>query len=88
MSSFAFPPPVTCFPPQIIFLHCITQFEGKGGENDLADGFHVADYLKQFHPVEYRILTETPVYFWDKGVAQVKQETTEYHKIVNIPIIV
>ncbi|MPC41954.1 Gamma-butyrobetaine dioxygenase [Portunus trituberculatus] len=74
--------------PGIIFLHCITQFEGKGGENDLADGFHVADYLKQFHPKEYHILTNTPVYFWDKGVAQVKQETTEYHKIVNIPIIV
>lgn len=74
--------------PGIIFLHCITQFEGKGGENDLADGFHIANYLKQFHPREYRILTDTPVYFWDKGVAQVKQETSEYHKIVNIPIIV
>lgn len=74
--------------PGIIFLHCITQFEGQGGENDLADGFQVAEYLKQNHPKEYRLLTDTPVYFWDKGTAQVKQETTEYHKIVNIPIIV
>ncbi|KAG0718618.1 Gamma-butyrobetaine dioxygenase [Chionoecetes opilio] len=74
--------------PGIIFLHCITQFEGQGGENDLTDGFQVAQYLKQHHPREYRILTDTPIYFWDKGVAQVKQETTGYHKIINIPIIV
>lgn len=74
--------------PGIIFLHCITQFEGEGGENDLSDGFQVARYLKEHHPGEYRILTDTPVYFWDKGTAQVKEETTEYHKIINLPILV
>ncbi|XP_068228654.1 gamma-butyrobetaine dioxygenase-like [Palaemon carinicauda] len=74
--------------PGIIFLHCITQFTGHGGENDLADGFWVAEYLKKHHPKEYNILTETPVYFWNKGSALVKQETTEFHKLLNIPLIV
>lgn len=74
--------------PGIIFLHCITQFTGPGGENDLADGFWVAKYLKEHHPQEYNILTETPVYFWNKGSALVEQETTEFHKLLNIPMIV
>ncbi|XP_037796259.1 gamma-butyrobetaine dioxygenase-like [Penaeus monodon] len=74
--------------PGIIFLHCLIQFEGAGGENDLADGFYVAEHLKRHHPREYRLLTETPVYFWNKGSALVAQETTQFHKLLNIPLIV
>ncbi|KAK7078956.1 Gamma-butyrobetaine dioxygenase [Halocaridina rubra] len=74
--------------PGIIFLHCITQFTGPGGENDLADGFWVAKYLQQNHPEEYKTLTETGVYFWNKGSALVAQETTEFYKLLNIPMIV
>ncbi|XP_042873993.1 gamma-butyrobetaine dioxygenase-like isoform X1 [Penaeus japonicus] len=74
--------------PGIIFLHCLTQFEGAGGENDLADGFYVANHLRQHHPQQYRLLAETPVYFWNKGSALVAQETTQFHKLLNIPLIV
>ncbi|KAG7155513.1 Gamma-butyrobetaine dioxygenase-like 5 [Homarus americanus] len=74
--------------PGIIFLHCITQFTGEGGENDLTDGFHVAEYMRRHHPQEYELLTDTPVYFWNKGSALVEQETTEFYKLLNIPMIV
>lgn len=76
------------FHPQIIFLHCITQFEGSGGENDLADGYHVARYLSHHHPEEYHLLTHTPVYFWNKGVTTVDDESREFYKLFNTPIIV
>ncbi|KAK4323385.1 hypothetical protein Pmani_005904 [Petrolisthes manimaculis] len=72
----------------IIFLHCITQFEGSGGENDLADGYHVARYLHQHHPHQYHLLTHTPVYFWNKGVTTVEGEEHQFYKLFNTPIIV
>ncbi|KAK3879448.1 hypothetical protein Pcinc_015981 [Petrolisthes cinctipes] len=72
----------------IIFLHCITQFEGSGGENDLADGYHVSEYLRHHHPHQYHLLTHTPVYFWNKGVTEVEGETQEFYKLFNTPIIV
>ncbi|XP_076056491.1 gamma-butyrobetaine dioxygenase-like [Oratosquilla oratoria] len=74
--------------PGIIFLHCITQHFGEGGENDLIDGFRLAEYIKAHHPEDFRILTQTGVYFWNKGIARVEQETKEFYKLLKIPLIV
>ncbi|XP_071512585.1 gamma-butyrobetaine dioxygenase-like [Panulirus ornatus] len=74
--------------PGIIFLHCIKQFSGSGGENDVVDGFHVAEYLRQLHPHEYQTLANTHVYFWNRGSGSVQRQTKDFHKLLKIPLIV
>ncbi|XP_007885855.1 gamma-butyrobetaine dioxygenase [Callorhinchus milii] len=54
-------------PPGIQFLHCIKQAE-VGGESEIADGFHLANQLRQQYPEAFRILTSTLVDFTDSGV--------------------
>lgn len=53
--------------PGTLFLHCITQHEGPGGETMLADGFYAAQKLKQQDPSSYKILAEIPGQFRDIG---------------------
>ena len=72
---------------QIIFLHCIDQIKSSGGVNQLADGFHIAKLIKLKYPKVYQQLTNNPIYFWNKGQAQVDQETTEFLKLLNVPMI-
>ena len=44
------------FNPQIQFLHCITQHEGSGGDNQFSDGLAIAEQIKQTHPTEWQVL--------------------------------
>ncbi len=34
----------------------------------LVDGFRVAEVMQREHPVQFQILTQTPVVFYDVGV--------------------
>nr|XP_027232158.1 uncharacterized protein LOC113823678 [Penaeus vannamei] len=45
------------------WLSLPAQHEGKGGDNDLADGLNVADVLRERHPDLFQVLVDTPVYF-------------------------
>lgn len=57
------------YPPGTTWLHCIRQYEGKGGENDLSDGFLAVQVLKERHPHHFETLVTTPIYFQDQGYA-------------------
>ena len=59
----------TIFYPQTTWLHCIKQHVGKGGENDLSDGFNAAKILKERQPHHFDTLVNTPIYFQDQGYA-------------------
>ncbi|TDX31726.1 gamma-butyrobetaine dioxygenase [Modicisalibacter xianhensis] len=49
-------------PPDIQLLYCL-QNEAEGGESTFADGFTVAEILRQESPEHFRILSETPIDF-------------------------
>ncbi|MFD2436636.1 clavaminate synthase family protein [Modicisalibacter luteus] len=49
-------------PPDIQLLYCL-QNEAKGGESTFADGFTVAEILREESPEHFRILSETPIDF-------------------------
>lgn len=55
------------YPPGTVWLHCVRQHTGSGGENDLSDGFHAAEILREKNPDLFDTLVRTPVYFQDKG---------------------
>ncbi|KAG0714172.1 Gamma-butyrobetaine dioxygenase [Chionoecetes opilio] len=57
------------YPPGTTWLHCIRQHQGKGGENDLTDGFHAAEILRERHRHHFETLVNTPIYFQDQGYA-------------------
>ena len=60
--------PYYCEPPGIQFLHCIKRTSDvEGGQNQLADGFFVADLLQQVDPKAFRLLCDIPIYYWDYG---------------------
>lgn len=59
------------------------QYDGEGGDSLLADGFHVAEWLRSNEPKTYKILTETDVAWTD--VAQ--ENGRDYHKIHKAPVI-
>jgi len=69
--------------PGTVFLHCIQQHQGKGGETMLADGFKAAEILKSTQPDKYRLLAETVTYFKDIGTDYIK-----YNKINQANIFV
>jgi len=59
-----------------VFLHCIEQHRGDGGETMLTDGFHAAALLKTKHPEMYKLLSETVTHFRDVGT-----DYTQFDKI-------
>ena len=61
---------------------CIQNVPTKGGENEFADGFHVAEVMRRDYPEEFRILTNTPVQFVDIGT-----DYYQYHKLHSSPTI-
>lgn len=73
--------------PGIIFIQCVEQHEGTGGESVIADGLFGAEYLRRNHPQAFEILTTTDSYFWDKGHANYSWEMDEFYKIARFPII-
>ena len=63
-------------------LHCIVQTPTKGGDNVFADGFHVAEVMKEKHPDMYQTLTTVPVTYNDVGSDQYS-----YHLKTHVPVI-
>lgn len=68
---------------QAQFIHCIVQYQGVGGDSLIVDATHVARQLQLISPDYYRILTETPVDWFDIGT----DETGEYYKVLRLPMI-
>jgi gamma-butyrobetaine dioxygenase len=66
-------------------LHCIEQFKGAGGDNDLVDGFIVAKYIKENHPETWTILTNNYLSFSDCGYDEVAD--TKFYKIKSWPVL-
>jgi len=58
--------------PGTIFLHCIEQHEGEGGETMLVDAFHAAQILRKKHPKMYQLLSNTVASFRDVGTDYIK----------------
>lgn len=54
------------FMPGLQFLHCIEN-GAAGGDSILADGFRIAEALRQSDPEAFRALTETPLTFYNKA---------------------
>ncbi|XP_068241833.1 gamma-butyrobetaine dioxygenase-like [Palaemon carinicauda] len=71
----------------IIFIHCVKQHVGTGGESVIADGIFGAELLRKEHPEAFEILTSTDSYFWDKGHANYSWEMEEFYKISKFPVI-
>lgn len=76
--------PFLDYKPGVQLLHCISQTDGEGGENDFVDSFHVAQKLRNLHPDKFDILTTTPVDFIDEGV---EEDGSQFHAISQKPMI-
>ncbi|XP_071530345.1 gamma-butyrobetaine dioxygenase-like [Panulirus ornatus] len=73
--------------PGIIFIQCVKQHRGTGGESVISDGLFAAESLRRNHPDAFKILTTTDAYFWDKGHANYSWEMDEFYKISKMPIL-
>ncbi|XP_039962480.1 gamma-butyrobetaine dioxygenase [Bactrocera tryoni] len=71
------------YKPSVNILHCVVQSQSVGGSNLLVDGFHIADRLRDEHPADYRILTETQVDWNDIG----SEDGRSFHNIWRAPVI-
>lgn len=71
------------YKPGVQFIHCITQYEGVGGDSQITDAVHVARQLQEECPEHYRRLTDTLVDWFDIGT----DEIGEYHKLLRLPVI-
>merc|ERR1712106_67965 len=69
--------------PGAVFLHCIEQHAGEGGETMLTDGFHAAALLKRDQPGMYKLLSETITSFRDVG-----SDYTQFDKITQLPFLI
>lgn len=61
----------------------MVQSKSKGGSNLLVDAFHIADRMKEEHPEDYKILTETLVDWNDIG----SEDDKHFHNIWRAPVI-
>lgn len=69
--------------PGVNLLHCLIQTERAGGDNALSDCHYIANYMKEHHPDEYKILTETEVEWSDVGT----EDGHEFFKLHRAPVI-
>jgi gamma-butyrobetaine dioxygenase len=69
--------------PGVTLLHCEVQAEGDGGANLLSDGYYVADYMKQHHPEQYKLLIDTEVEWRNIGI----ENGIEFFKLHRSPVI-
>lgn len=63
-------------------LHYVKQAE-EGGQNLLTDGFYVAEKLRREKKDIFDLLTNTNVFWSDRGV----ENNKEFHKITQSPTI-
>ncbi|XP_055380083.1 gamma-butyrobetaine dioxygenase [Condylostylus longicornis] len=71
------------YKPSVNLLHCVVQSNSKGGENLLADGFHVVDILKKNYPHFFETLTKTVIDWNDIG----EDGGLPFHNIWRSPVI-
>ncbi|KAH8407433.1 hypothetical protein KR222_001183, partial [Zaprionus bogoriensis] len=71
------------YKPGLTLLHTLQQSDSPGGWNLLADGFHVADLLRERHPQAFQVLAETPVDWADIG----SERELSFHNIWRAPVI-
>ncbi|XP_063963116.1 gamma-butyrobetaine dioxygenase-like [Lytechinus pictus] len=57
--------------PGVEMLHCIQQADLEGGENNLVDGFNVAEDIRKSSPDSYDVLTKQILEFYDTGTDSV-----------------
>jgi trimethyllysine dioxygenase len=59
----------TIDPPGLQFLHCLA-FDGEGGFNQFADGFKIAQTIKDEEPEAYELLTKikVPAHYIEPGI--------------------
>lgn len=69
--------------PGVNLLHCLVQTDSKGGENLLSDCHYVAEYMRDHHKEQYKLLTDTEVEWSDIGV----EHGNEFFKLYRSPII-
>ncbi|KAH8402458.1 hypothetical protein KR009_012043 [Drosophila setifemur] len=69
--------------PGVTLLHTLEQSASPGGVNLLADAFYVADLLRERHPEQFRVLTQTPVDWADIG----RDGDLQFHNIWRAPVI-
>ena len=67
---------------QTVFLHCIVQHQGKGGETMLCDGFHCAEILRRERPDWFHLLATTTTSWRDVG-----QDYIQFDKITQKPFL-
>lgn len=75
--------PYLDFSPGTVWLHCLQQHTGEGGDNDISDGFNAASILREKDPALFEFLTKSSIYFQDKGNA-----TYDFDKITRAATIV
>ena len=63
-------------------LHCVNQAQGRGGENQFVDGFHVAEQLKRTDPESFKLMTDVCVDFYDLG----EEDGRKFYKILRQPL--
>ena len=68
--------------PGTVFLHCIVQHQGEGGDTMLCDGYHCANLLREKYPAYYQLLSNTNTSFKDIG-----QDYIQYDKITQKPFL-
>ncbi|RDD45920.1 Gamma-butyrobetaine dioxygenase [Trichoplax sp. H2] len=67
--------------PGIQFLHCIKR-AGEGGENQLVDGFKVAEELRDNEPEAFKMLSKYPIQYFDIG-----KDFVDFHQLAQHTII-
>lgn len=70
--------------PGVNMLHCLVQTQSNGGENLLSDAHYVANYMKENHYEQYKLLKDTEVEWSDLGV----EDGNEFFKLHRSPVIV
>ncbi|XP_037799323.1 gamma-butyrobetaine dioxygenase-like [Penaeus monodon] len=71
------------YKPCVQLLHCISQFEGDGGDSILADSHRVALQMRELYPQKFRFLTDVLVNFRDVAT----DEGFEFDIIARRPMI-
>ncbi|XP_041975210.1 gamma-butyrobetaine dioxygenase-like [Aricia agestis] len=69
--------------PGVNMLHCLVQTSSRGGENLLSDGHYTAEYIKTYHPEQFKLLTDIDVEWSDIGTEQ----GNEFFKLHRAPVI-
>lgn len=71
------------YKPGTNLLHCLVQSTSQGGHNTIADGFYVADYMKNNYPIYYDALVSTLVNWSDVG----EENGSSFHSIYRAPVV-